>query len=325
MVENSGGVRPLDQGPFSAVEINHMAHGAKRGAQTEGKANVLDGDGRSIRERHVIGDDVAAAMSAAAMSAPAMSESAPFAGKVAVVTGAAQGMGRAIALAFAAAGAKVAIGDVDEAGGEDCARIACAAGGEAVFRATDVRSEAQIAALVAGAVDRWGRLDVMVNNAAVLGPWLPIAEQTEANLDLVLGVNVKGTVFGMKHALAAMQPRRAGVIVNLASVQGFRVGYPGAAFYAASKAAIVSLTKSAALEYGAQGIRAVAIAPGPIDTPMLRSAAGDAWPPAIVAAVPLGRVGEADEVARAVLWLASDAAGYITGATLPIDGGFLAP
>ena len=113
--------------------------------------------------------------------------------------------------------------------------------------------------------------------------------------------------------------------VNMASVQGFRVGYPGAAFYAASKTAVVSLTKAAALENGDHGIRVVGVAPGPIDTPMLRSRARNEWPPAIVDVTPLGRIGEPAEVANAILFLCSDEASYISGATLPVDGGFLAP
>jgi NAD(P)-dependent dehydrogenase (short-subunit alcohol dehydrogenase family) len=248
-------------------------------------------------------------------------------GRAVIVTGAGSGMGRAtaLALAFAAAGAAVAIADIDAVGATETGRIAAERGGRVLVQPTDVRREDQVERLVGAALAAFGRLDVMVNNAAVLGAWKPIAEQDAANLDLVLDVNVKGAVFGMKHALKAMTAARSGVIVNIASVQGFRVAYPGAAFYAASKAALVSLTKSAALEYGAAGVRVVGVAPGPIDTPMLRSASGNIWPPAIVDSVPLGRVGLADEVAAAVLWLASDNAGYITGATLPVDGGFLAP
>jgi NAD(P)-dependent dehydrogenase (short-subunit alcohol dehydrogenase family) len=137
-------------------------------------------------------------------------------------------------------------------------------------------------------------------------------------------VNVKGVVYGLKHAGRAMLRQGSGVIVNLASVQGFRVVYSGAAFYAASKAAVVSLTKSGAIELGPHGVRVVGIAPGPIDTPMLRSAAAE-WPPAIQKDVPLARIGEPDDVARAIVWLASPAASYISGPTLPVDGGFLAP
>ena len=188
----------------------------------------------------------------------------------------------------------------------------------------DVSDEAAVSELVDRAVAANGKLDVLVNNAAVLGQWVPIADQQKSTLDLVIDVNLKGTVLGMKHALRHMIPARSGVIINLASVQSYRVAYPGAAFYAASKAAIVSLTKSAALENGPYGIRAVAIAPGPIDTPMLRST-GDSWPPPIVEQVPLGRVGEVEEIANVALWLASNEAAYITGATLPVDGGWLAP
>lgn len=244
-----------------------------------------------------------------------------FSGKSVVVTGAAQGMGRAIAHAFADNGARVVASDVNTQG---LAETAAHQSGAIIAIAADVRHEADVAMLAAAAIERHGGVDVWVNNAAVLGRWAPIAEQTEDQLDLVLGVNVKGVVFGMQHALRAMTPKRKGVIVNIASVQSFRVAYPGAAFYAASKAAIHSLTKSAALEYGAAGVRVVAIAPGPIDTPMLRSAS-DTWPPPIVDSVPLGRIGGADEIANAVLWLCSDAAAYVSGATLPVDGGFLAP
>jgi len=248
-----------------------------------------------------------------------------FEGKCVIVTGAASGMGRATAGAFAAAGANVLLADIAQVQGEEAAREIREAGGSAIFQAADVSREADVQNLVTTAIEKFSRLDVMVNNAALLGDWVPIAEQSAECLERVLGVNVKGVVFGMKHAINAMRPQGKGVIVNFASVQGFRVAYPGAAFYAASKAAVVSLTKSAALEYGSDGIRVVGIAPGPIDTPMLRSRAGNEWPPAIVEVTPLGRVGEVEEIARTVLWLASDEASYVTGPTLPVDGGFLAP
>jgi len=248
-----------------------------------------------------------------------------FDGKTAVVTGAASGMGRATAIAFANAGANVVLADISAEAGQQAAQRITEAGGNAVFQKTDVSAEAEVAALARLAVESFGSLDIWVNNAATLGKSLPIGEQRAETLEQVLGVNVKGAVFGMKHALSVMTREKRGVIVNVSSVQGFRVAYAGMAFYAASKAAVVSLTKSAALEYGHLGIRVVGIAPGPIDTPMLRSATGDQWPPAIVKVTPLGRVGEPEEVARATLWLCSDEASYITGATLPVDGGFLAP
>lgn len=248
-----------------------------------------------------------------------------FAGQTVIVTGAGSGMGRATALAFAHEGAAVVVADQNVKGGEETVRAATTAGGKALFQEVDVRREEDVARLVAAACSAFGPPDVMVNNAAVLGAWKPIAEQDSDTLDLVFDVNVKGAVYGMKHALAAMRPRKSGVIVNVSSVQGFRVVYPGAAFYAASKAALVSLTKSAALEYGAEGIRVVGIAPAPIDTPMLRNAAGNAWPPPIINDVPLGRIGLPEDIANTILWLCSPEANYISGTTIPVDGAFLAP
>jgi len=248
-----------------------------------------------------------------------------FEGKTAVVTGAASGMGRATAMAFAREGANVVLADVAEDPGNEAAVSISKAGGHALFKKTDVSRETEVEALAAFAVKAFGTVDFWVNNAATLGKSVLIGEQSAETLERVLGINVKGTVFGMKHALSVMTQNKRGVIVNVSSVQGFRVAYPGMAFYAASKAAVVSLTKSGALEYGGLGIRVVGIAPGPIDTPMLRSATAGHWPPAIVDVTPLARVGEPGEVASATLWLCSDEASYVTGATLPVDGGFLAP
>jgi len=254
-----------------------------------------------------------------------MNDRLNFDGRTAVITGAASGMGRATAIAFAKAGANVLLADVTDEAGHEAVKLISSARGTALYRHTDVSSEAAVRSLAESALEAFGSIDIWVNNAATLGVSAAIGKQRAENLEHVLAVNVKGTVFGMKHALSVMTGKKSGVIVNVSSVQGFRVAYPGMAFYAASKAAVVSLTKSAALEYGSKGIRVVGIAPGPIDTPMLRSTAGTDWPPAIVDVTPLGRVGEPEEVANAILWLCSDEASYITGATLPVDGGFLAP
>jgi NAD(P)-dependent dehydrogenase (short-subunit alcohol dehydrogenase family) len=166
-----------------------------------------------------------------------------------------------------------------------------------------------------------GRIDILVNNAGINGALVPLAEQTEADIDAVLGINLKSVIYGLKYALLEMCKQRAGVIINIASVQGIRPIYAGASIYAASKAAVVSLTRSAAHEYGQYGIRVVAVAPGPIDTPMLRRADPDGR---IIDSVPLHRIGNGEDIANAVLWLASDAAAYVSGSLLTVDGAFLA-
>lgn len=231
-------------------------------------------------------------------------------GKSVVVTGGNSGMGRAIAQAFVASGANVVVGDV---GGDPLPQV--------FYHQTDVSQPNQVRELIALAVASHGRLDILVNNAGINGALVPLADQTEAGIDAVVGVNLKGVIYGLKYGLTQMCKQRAGVIINIASVQGIRPIYAGASIYAASKAAVVSLTRSAAHEYGQYGIRVVAVAPGPIDTPMLRKADPEGQ---IVAAVPLNRIGNGADVANAVLWLASDAASYVSGSLLTVDGAFLA-
>jgi len=250
-----------------------------------------------------------------------------FSGQCVVITGGASGMGHAAAQAFARAGASVLIGDIADEAGETAAVRIREAGFDCLYQHADVAIEADTQGLIDTARAHAGRLDVFVAAAGILGQRQMLHEQTVENVRNTLGVNVEGVVYGTKHAVNAFRQNEngRGVIVNFASVQSFRVKSAKASLYAAGKAAVVSLTKSAALEYGAEGIRVNAIAPGPIDTPMLRTAAGNSWPPTIIDETPLGRLGEPMEVAEAVLWLASDAASYVSGATLPVDGGWLAP
>jgi NAD(P)-dependent dehydrogenase (short-subunit alcohol dehydrogenase family) len=247
-------------------------------------------------------------------------------GKVAVVTGAASGIGRATAGLLAAEGARVGIADVDEAGGERVAAQLRASGGDVFFRRTDVRSLADLEAVVGEAAERHGRLDVLVNNAAV-----PVAgsagEMAEEDWTRVVDVNLSGVWRGMRAAIPRMLAQGGGAIVNLSSVQA-HVGFLGWAGYAASKGGIDALTRQAAVEYARAGIRVNAIVPGTIMTEMnegiMRDAPdGDAVMAGWVAMHPVGRVGQPEEVAAAIVFLASDDASFITGTLLRVDGGMV--
>jgi glucose 1-dehydrogenase len=244
-------------------------------------------------------------------------------------------MGRAIGAAFTAAGASVVLADVDAAGGAESERLANEAGagrsGTAVFVATDVTDEQQVAAAVAVAMDRFGRLDHAVNAAAIEGERVPLHETPTAGFERMQDINVSGLYFSMKHELAAMlaapdRAERGGSIVNLASTSSFRPQRNQTA-YVASKHAVLGLTRSAAIDYGAKGVRINAICPGGIDTPMLRNAMERSGAPeeAVIERLSLnGRFGRPDEIAAAALWLCSDGASYTMGHPLAVDAGYLA-
>jgi NAD(P)-dependent dehydrogenase (short-subunit alcohol dehydrogenase family) len=249
-------------------------------------------------------------------------------GKVAIVTGAAGGIGRATALRFAAEGAAVGAGDVDEVGLTTLVAEVEAAGGRILTRPTDVAREADVAALVAATVAAFGGLDTIFNNAGIEQPVTPSTDVGEALFDRVIGVNLKGTFFGCKHALPHLLARGGGTIVNNSSVSAFaNVG--GNVAYAASKGAVMSLTRVLAIEYAARHVRVNAICPGVIDTGMNRRNLELAADPSRVeagwrAATPLGRMGTPEEVAQTVLYLASAMSSFTTGIGLLIDGGRVA-
>lgn len=247
--------------------------------------------------------------------------------KVVLITGGTSGIGRATALAFARENYRVAIAGRREEQGAAVVREIEALGGEALFVRTDVAQEAELAALVSRVLERFGRLDVAFNNAGVEGRFgLTTAEQTEENYRQVFDANVRGVLFAMKHEIPALLKSGGGSIINTSSVLG-SVGMPGTSVYTASKFAVNGLSKTAALEYAQQGIRVNIVSPGPIQTEMADRAmgAGDSEGKRhAVSQVPLGRLGSPEEIASAVVWLASPGAAYVTGQDILVDGGYTA-
>jgi NAD(P)-dependent dehydrogenase (short-subunit alcohol dehydrogenase family) len=246
-----------------------------------------------------------------------------FTNQVALVTGAASGMGLVTAHAFAEAGAAVVLADVDKDAVEAAAEELTAAGHQAIGVACDVTDESQAAALVERAVTTFGRLDMAFNNAGIQVPPSDAADETAANFDRVNAVNLRGVWAAQKHELRQMRTQGSGAIVNCSSLGGL-VGLPGRAAYHASKHGVIGLTKSAAVEYAPKGIRINAVCPGVIDTPMVAGMLeGQAEAMAeIMKQQPIGRLGRADEIAAAVLWLCSPAASFVVGVALPVDGGY---
>lgn len=245
-------------------------------------------------------------------------------GKVALVTGAGSGIGRAIALAYAKEGARVVVSDTNTTGGDETVRQARAAGGEAQFVAADVSKPDDGRALVEAAVRAYGRLDIACNNAGVGGDQALTADYPVEGWQRVIGINLSGVFYGMRAQIAQMLGNGGGAIVNMASILG-QVGFASAAAYTAAKHGVIGLTRTAAIEYAAQGVRINAVGPGFIHTPMISGLEQDAGVNAqLVAAHPIGRLGTPEEVAELVLWLSSLKASFVTGAYYPVDGGYLA-
>lgn len=244
--------------------------------------------------------------------------------KVVVVTGAASGIGRATALALAREGARLSLADIDEPGGKKTLEAVQQAGVEAVFLRTDVSDESQVEAMVSKTVERFGRLDAAFNNAGIENDPKPTTETTIAVLERVLAVNLRGVFLCMRAEIPAMLKHGKGSIVNTASVAGL-LGAPGLLPYVASKHAVVGMTRTAAAEFTAQGIRVNAVCPGLISTPMLdrlEANLGKGAMAAYVAMTPIQRLADPSEVAEAVVWLCSDASSFVTGSAMTVDGGF---
>jgi NAD(P)-dependent dehydrogenase (short-subunit alcohol dehydrogenase family) len=246
--------------------------------------------------------------------------------RIVLITGALTGIGRATALAFAQEGATVVVSGRREPEGQALAAELKARGAaDAAFLRADVRHEAEVRALVEQTVERFGRLDVAVNNAGTEGALGPITEQSAENYDAIFDTNVRGVLFSLKHQMRAMLAQGRGAIVNVSSVAG-QVGFPGASVYVASKHAVEGLTKSAALEAATTGVRVNAVAPGPIQTDMMERFTGhNAEAKAgLIAMVPAQRAGTVDEIAQTIVFLASDKARYLTGQSVAVDGGLMA-
>jgi len=245
-----------------------------------------------------------------------------FERKTALVVGGTTGIGRSTALAFAAAGANVVVAGLGAAAGRQVeSDVRAVQGAQCLFVETDVTRESEIEALMDRAIDRFGRLHMAVNNAGIEGRFGPVQDLAVEDFDRIIAVNLRGVWLGLKHQVRHMLTHGGGAIVNTSSSAGV-TGISNVAVYTASKHGVVGLTKAAALELAQKGIRVNAVAPGPVNTGLLHRMIGGHVDPAVVAAsVPMGRISEPDETANAIVWLCSDAASYITGHTLLVDGG----
>ncbi|MFO7925726.1 MAG: SDR family oxidoreductase [Halobacteriota archaeon] len=242
---------------------------------------------------------------------------------VAIVSGASSGIGRATAKRFSTEGARVVVADIDTDGGEETASQIESDGGDAVFVEADVTDESDVEAVVETAVDTYGGLDFAFNNAGIEGASASTNEQSLENWSRVIDINLEGVFLGLRAQIPAMLEDGGGAIVSTASVAGL-LGFPNLSPYVASKHGVIGLTKTAAVEFSGEGIRVNAVCPGVIDTPMVaRTKEEDPETiDATAAATPIGRLGQPEEIASAVVWLCSDDASFVTGESLVVDGGF---
>lgn len=243
--------------------------------------------------------------------------------KVAIITGAGSGIGRAIALLYAAEGASIVVSDVNEKGGEETVSGIISKGGKAIFVKADTAKPGDSKMLVEAAVKTFGGLHIAVNNAGIAGPIGPVGDYPVDGWDKVIAINLSGVFYGMHYQIPAMLASGGGSIVNVASILG-KVGTKGSAAYTAAKHGVVGLTEAAALEYADQKIRINSIGPGYILTPMLTNTLDADTLKAVAGLHPMGRLGTSEEVAELALWLNSDKASFVTGSYYNVDGGYLA-
>jgi len=243
--------------------------------------------------------------------------------KVALVTGASSGIGEAVALAYSKAGAKVVVSDIDEEGGKRVVAQIKEDGGESYFYKANVAKPEECESTVSAIVEKYGALHIACNNAGIAGKPALVGELSPDEWDKVIKVNLNGVFYGMRYQIPAILKAGGGSIINMASVLG-QVGFEASAAYVAAKHAVVGLSKNAALEYGSKGLRVNAVGPGFINTPLLEDNMTEDVRTQISSLHPIGRMGEAKEVAELVLWLSSDKASFATGAYYPVDGGYLA-
>jgi NAD(P)-dependent dehydrogenase (short-subunit alcohol dehydrogenase family) len=243
--------------------------------------------------------------------------------KVALVTGGGSGIGRSVALSYAAEGARVVISDVDESGGGETAKLIKENSGEALFIKADSSKPSENEALVRRAIEKYGALHIACNNAGIGGPSFPVGEYPIDGWDRVIAINLSGVFYGMRYEIPAILSSGGGAIVNMASILA-QVGFRNAAAYVSAKHGLVGLTQNAALEYAARNIRINAVGPGFIMTPLLAKNLDEDAIRNVAALHPIGRLGDPEEVAELVLWLSSPKASFVTGAYYAIDGGYLA-
>lgn len=244
-------------------------------------------------------------------------------GKVAIITGAASGIGEATARLFAKEGARVVVSDIDEEKGQNVASEIKKNGGEATFIKADASKAKDNEKLVSQTVDKYGELHIAVNNAGIGGPLSPTADYPLEDWKKVIDINLNGVFFGVKYQIPAMKKSGGGSIVNIASILG-QVGTQQSPAYVTAKHGVVGLTKAAALEYAQENIRVNSVGPGYINTPLVRNALDEETLESLKGMHPVGRLGESEEVAEIILWLASDKASFATGTYYAIDGGYLA-